>query len=185
MVSGDPVALGLVTSLNHPERNITGISNLVTNVVAKRLELLREVVPRATSFAFLINPNNPILSATETKELQIAASALGVRLLILNASGDQSDLERAFTTAAREQAGGIIIASEPTFTIQTDRIVALAAHHAIPAIFAYSEQSIAGGLASYGTRVSGAYQLAGNYVGRILRAKNLPICRYSRSQRSN
>jgi putative ABC transport system substrate-binding protein len=176
-VSGDPVAMGLVTSLNHPERNLTGVSNLVTTVVAKRLELLHELVPTATSFAFLLNPNNPIASATETKELQDAASTLGVRLLILNAS-DQSDLDRAFTTAAREQAGGIIIGSEPTFTNQTDRIVALAARQAIPAIFAYSEQSIAGGLASYGTRLSRVYQLLGNYVGRILKGEkpaDLPV----------
>jgi putative tryptophan/tyrosine transport system substrate-binding protein len=109
--------------------------------------------------------------------LQDAASTLGVRLLILNAS-DQSDLEGAFETAAREQAGGIIIGSEPTFTNQTDQIVALAARQAIPAIFAYSEQSIAGGLACYGTRLSGAYQLLGNYVGRILlgeKPADLPV----------
>jgi len=177
MVSGDPVAMGLVTSLNHPERNITGISNLVTKVLPKRLELLHELAPRATSFAFLLNPNNPIHSAAETKELQDAASTLGVRLLILNAS-DQSELEIAFTTAAREQVGGIIIGSEPTFTVQTDRIVALATRQAIPAIFAYSEQSIAGGLASYGTRITAAYQLLGNYAGRILKGEkpiDLPV----------
>jgi len=177
MVSGDPVALGLVTSLGHPERNITGISNLVTKVLPKRLELLHELKPTATSFAFLINPNNPVHSAAETKELQYAASTLGVRLLILNAD-DPSELEIAFTTAAREQVGGIIIGSEPTFTQQTDRIVALAAHQAIPTIFAYSEQSIAGGLVSYGTRLTGAYQLLGNYVGRILKGEkpaDLPV----------
>jgi putative ABC transport system substrate-binding protein len=177
MVSGDPVAMGLVTSLNHPERNITGISNLVTHVLAKRLELLRELAPTATSFAFIVNPNNPVATAAETDELQVAASSVGVRLLILNAS-DQSDLERAFTIATREQSGGIIVASEPTFTIQTDRIVALAASQAIPTIFAYREQSIAGGLLSYGTSLSAAYQLLGNYVGRILKGEkpaDLPV----------
>ena len=177
MVSADPVALGLVTSLNRPQHNITGISNLVTKALPKRLELLHELAPTATSFAFLLNPNNPMHSAAETNELQVAATTLGVRLLILNAS-DQSDLEGAFATAAREQAGGIIVGSEPTFTIQTDRIVALAAHHAIPAIFAYSEQSNAGGLISYGTRLSAAYQQLGNYVGRILKGEkpaDLPV----------
>ena len=177
MVGGDPVAMGLVTSLNHPERNITGISNLVTTALPKRLELLHELKPTATSFAFLINPNNPIHSGAETKELQDAASTRGVRLLVLNAS-DQSELEMAFTTAAREQVGGIIIGSEPTFTQQTDRIVELAARQAIPAIFAYSEQSIAGGLASYGTRIAAAYQLLGNYAGRVLKGEkpaDLPV----------
>ena len=177
MVSGDPVAMGLVTSLNHPGGNVTGISNLVTKVLPKRLELLHELAPTATSFAVLLNPNNPVHSAAETKELQDAASTLGVRLLILNAS-DQNGLEIAFTTAAREQVGGIIIGSEPTFTLQTDRIVVLAARQAIPAIYAYSEQSIAGGLASYGTRIAGAYQLTGNYVGRILNGEkpaDLPV----------
>jgi putative ABC transport system substrate-binding protein len=176
-VSGDPVVMGLVTSLNHPERNITGISNLTTQVLAKRLEVLHELAPAATSFAFLVNPKNPIATAAETKELQVAASVIGVRLLILNAS-DQSDLETGFATAAREQAGGIIIASEPTFTVQTDRIVTLAARQAIPAIFAYREQSIAGGLASYGTNLSRTFQLVGNYVGRVLKGEkpaDLPV----------
>jgi putative ABC transport system substrate-binding protein len=100
-----------------------------------------------------------------------------LRLLILNAS-DQSELETAFANAAREQVGGIIIGSEPTFTVQTDLIVALAARQAIPAIFAYSEQSMAGGLVSYGTRIAEAYRLAGNYVGRILKGEkpaDLPV----------
>ena len=96
MVSADPVALGLVTSLNRPERNVTGISNLVTKALPKRLELLHELAPTATSFAFLLNPNNPMHSAAETNELQVAATTLGVRLLILNAS-DQSDLEMYVT----------------------------------------------------------------------------------------
>lgn len=177
MVSGDPVTLGLVASLSRPERNITGISNLTTMVLAKRLEILHELAPTATSFAFLVNEKNPVHSAAEVKGMEATAGALGVRLIILNASDDGA-LEEAFTTAAREQAGGIVVGSEPTFTGRTERIVALAANHEIPAIFAYVEQSADGGLVSYGPRLSTSYQLAGNYVGRILKGEkpaDLPV----------
>jgi putative ABC transport system substrate-binding protein len=133
-VGGDPVDTGLVASLNRPGGNLTGIALLVSTVTAKRLEMLHQLVPTATSIAFLVNPTDLVGAEFQTKALQVAAHALGVRLLILNAS-DPSEFETAFATLVSEGAGGLLVAGDALFTTHSDQIVALAARHRVPAIY--------------------------------------------------
>jgi putative tryptophan/tyrosine transport system substrate-binding protein len=166
-IGADPVETGLVASLNRPGGNITGISNLNTTVEAKRLQLLHELVPAATSIAFLVNPTNAVLAETQTRELQVAARTLGVRLLVLNAS-DPSEFEAAFTTLARERAGGLVVGSDALFSNRLNQLVALAIRHAMPTIFARREAATAGGLMSYGTDYFDALRQVGVYTGRVL-----------------
>ena len=134
-MGADPVETGLVASLNRPGGNITGIYNLNTAVAAKRLELLHELVPTATSIAFLVNPTNAVLAETQTRELQVAARTLGVRLLILNAS-DPSEFEAAFATLVHERAGGLVVGTDALFSNRLDQLIALAARHRLPTMYA-------------------------------------------------
>jgi putative tryptophan/tyrosine transport system substrate-binding protein len=174
----DPVETGLVASLNRPGGNLTGIYNLNTTVVAKRLELLHELVPTATSIAYLVNPTNPIFAMAETRELQVAARTVGVRLLILKAS-DPSEFEAAFTTLVHDKAGGVVVSGEALFSRYSDRLVELAARHEVPAIYSARDNLAAGGLMSYGTDLPGAWrQVVGVYAGRILKGEkpaDLPV----------
>jgi putative tryptophan/tyrosine transport system substrate-binding protein len=170
-VGSDPVAIGLVASLNRPGGNLTGISNLLFAVVAKRLQLLHELVPTAPSIAYLVNPTNPVFAEPETRELQGAARTLGVRLLILTAS-DQSELEAAFATLVRERAGGLVVGGDLLFV----DLVALAARHRVPAI--YPLATATGGLMSYGPDFHESARRVGIYAGRILKgakAADLPV----------
>jgi putative tryptophan/tyrosine transport system substrate-binding protein len=172
----DPVEFGLVKSLNRPGGNLTGATGLYLEVVAKRLELLHELVPAVGLIAVLVYPATPLTEA-ETQELQIAARVLGVRLLILNAS-NQSDIEMAFETLVRERAGALVISGDVVLSVNGDQIVALAARHAIPAISAYHEFTAAGGLLAYGTPLTDTGRVAGNYTGRILKGEkpaDLPV----------
>jgi putative tryptophan/tyrosine transport system substrate-binding protein len=177
-VSGnDPVATGLVASLNRPGGNLTGISILNTAVAAKRLELLHELVPTASLLAFVANTTRATGPETETRELQVAAATLGVRLLILNAS-DPSEFEAAFASLVHERAGGLVVGSDPLFGYNTDQLIALAARYAVPTVYAYREDTAAGGLMSYGTDHLDAYRQAGVYIGRILKgdkSADLPV----------
>jgi len=173
-VGSDPVENGLVASLNRPSGNLTGISILNVAVTAKRLELLREVVPTASSFALLANPTDRV---DDEKEAQVAARALGVRLLVLNAS-DQSHFEAAFTSVVQERAGGLVVGTHPLFANHSDHLVALAARHAVPTVYTFREAASAGGLMSYGTDHLDAYRQAGVYLGRILNGEkpaDLPV----------
>jgi putative ABC transport system substrate-binding protein len=176
-VGSDPVEMGLVTSLSRPGSNATGVAMLQTAVIAKRVELLHELLPAATSIAVLVNPGNPAIAESETKEAQQAARALGVSLLVLNAS-NPSEIDAAFATLAQQQARALLIGSDVFFISRIAQLVALAAHHAIPAIYAFLEQGAAGGLICYGARLANTQRLVGVYTGRILRGEkpaDLPV----------
>jgi putative tryptophan/tyrosine transport system substrate-binding protein len=172
----DPVEFGLVTSLSRPGSNITGITILAAETRAKRLQLLHELLPAVDLIAVLVNPTNPS-TAAETAELESAARILSVRLLILNAS-KESDIEAAFATLVREQAGALAVAGDAFLFTHRDQIIALTVRNATPAMSAFREFATAGGLMAYGTDVQDAWRLAGNYTGRILNGEkpsNLPV----------
>jgi putative ABC transport system substrate-binding protein len=171
----DPVEAGLVASLNRPGGNLTGISTLSIAVMAKRLELLHELIPAATSIAVLVNPTNAVFAETQRRELQIAAGILGVHLLILNAS-DPSEFEAAFATLVHERASGLVESGEALFLNHSDRLVA--ARYSVPVMYGDRRQTAAGGLMSYGTNRPDAYRQVGFYTGRILKSEkpaNLPV----------
>jgi putative tryptophan/tyrosine transport system substrate-binding protein len=177
VAGGNPVELGLVRSINRPGGNLTGVAFLATEYAAKRLELLRELVPAATLIAVFVNPANLINAEVHKAKLQEAARVLGVRLLILNAS-IQSDIEAAFVTLVQERAGALLIGTDSFFTSHRDQIIALAARNAVPTIEEFREFTAAGGLMAYGTSILDAWRLAGNYTGRILMGEkpaDLPV----------
>jgi putative ABC transport system substrate-binding protein len=176
-IGADPVAAGLVQSLSHPGGNATGIAMLQTATAAKRLELLHKLVPAATSIAFLVNPGNPGYARTETAELREAARVLGVDLLVLNA-GTPSEIDAAFATLVRQQAGALVVGADSLYISRTDQLVALAGRHAVPAIYAYLEQGAAGALMCYGAPLADTQRLVGVYAGRILKGEkpaDLPV----------
>jgi putative tryptophan/tyrosine transport system substrate-binding protein len=176
-MGADPVEAGLVASLNRPGGNITGIYNLNTTVEAKRIELLHELVPAATLIAFLVNPTNTVIAETQTRELQVAARLLNVRLLILDAS-DASALEAAFATLVRERAGGLVVGTDALFSNRLDQLAALAVRYAVPTIYARREAVAAGGLVSYGTDYLNGLRQVGVYTGRVLKGErpaDLPV----------
>jgi putative ABC transport system substrate-binding protein len=172
----DPVEFGLVNSLSRPGGNLTGVVFLTNEVVAKRLELLHEFVPAATSIAFLANLTSRPTGADQ-RQLQVAARILGLRLSMLNVV-DQSQIEPAFATLAQMRADALLVSSEPLFTGRREQIVAMAARHAVPAVYAWREYVVAGGLMSYGTSRADGYRQAGIYTGRILKGErpgDLPV----------
>jgi putative ABC transport system substrate-binding protein len=174
--ANDPVRLGLVAGLNRPGGNITGMSTFTSALAAKRLELLKELVPAVAVMAYVLNPSNPS-AELESKEALQAARALGIELHVLEASTEQ-ELNAAFAKLASLRAGGLIVAPEPFFDSQRDRLVALSAQHAVPAIYGFREYVVAGGLMSYGTSITDSYRQAGSYVGRILKGEkpsDLPV----------
>jgi putative ABC transport system substrate-binding protein len=176
-VGSDPVAIGLVSSLNRPEGNLTGISQQQTASAAKRLELLHQLKPTERSIAFLVNPANPSFAAAETREVQSAANVLGVDLMVLNASST-SEIEIAFLTLVQRRAGALLIGGDIFFISRTDQLVALAARHAVPAMYTYIEQARAGGLIAYGAHLAELERLVGVYCGRILngdKPSDLPV----------
>jgi putative ABC transport system substrate-binding protein len=175
-IGGDPVAPGLVASLNRPGGNVTGASFYTSPVVTKRLDLARQLVPEGSVIAALINPTNPP-SVEEARSLQAAAAALGQRLLILQAS-TLGQVEDAFATIKQQQVRALIVSSDPFFFSERVMLVVLMARDALPTIFADREQAEAGGLMSYGASRSDAYRQAGNYVGRIVKGEKpaeLPV----------
>jgi len=176
VTGGDPVKLGLVASLNRPGANETGISFLTTALVAKRLQLLREIVPAVTTVGYLVNPTAPQAEA-ERSEAEMAARALGVHLVILNASAP-SEIERAFAIVAEQRIGALLGGADALFVVQRAQLAALAARHALPAIYFAREIVEAGGLISYGANISDATRLAGTYAARILKGEkpaDLPV----------
>jgi len=177
LTNGDPVKFGLVDSLNRPGRNITGITLLGVEVVAKRLELLHKVVPRATKFGVLANPTNPQQTAAETREAQEAARALGLELLTVSAT-NESEIDQAFATFAQHGTQALFIIGDALFTSQREQLVVLAARYAIPTVHTFREFARAGGLMSYGTILVDVYREAGVYVGKILngaKPADLPV----------
>jgi len=170
MQGADPVRIGLVDSLNRPGGNLTGINLFLVEVVAKRLELLLELVPTAKSIAYLHNPTNPVFAETETREVQVAARALGVRLLVVNASRI-SEFEAAFADLVQQRADALLVSGDGFLHTHRDEIVALAERHAVPAIYSMREYVADGGLMSYGTNYPSAWRQAGVYTGRILKGE--------------
>jgi putative ABC transport system substrate-binding protein len=180
-VGEDPVKLGLVASINRPGGHLTGVNIFTAAMHAKRLGLLRDMVPTATLIAALVNPNNPP-SASQTKELQETARAVGQNVRILHASTER-ELGEAFASLAQLHAGALLVASDPFFNTRRDYVVALAARHAIPAMYEQSVFAAAGGLISYGTDVRAAYHQVGLYTGRILKGEkpaDLPVIQASK-----
>ncbi len=172
----DPVKIGLVASIGRPGGNVTGISLFAGTLEAKRLELLREIVPNAAVIATLVNPN---LAETKSRvrDLQAAARTIGVQVHVLDASSAR-DIDTAFTTLVQHGVRAVIVSGDPFFISQRDQLIALAARHAIPAIYAWREYVAVGGLISYGTSLAGAFRQVGIYTGRILKGAkpaDLPI----------
>jgi ABC-type uncharacterized transport system substrate-binding protein len=173
---GDPVRFGLVGSLNRPGENITGVASLGKVLVAKRFELLRELVPKADTTAFLVNPNNAV-AELDTTDAQAAAVALGQKLIVLKA-GSEEDIDKAFTTIAEQRGGGLLHQVDPFLQSRRDQLVALAARYALPAIYERRDFVAAGGLMSDGTSLRDALRLVGNYTARLLKGEkpaNLPV----------
>jgi putative ABC transport system substrate-binding protein len=175
-VGGDPVMLGLVASLNRPGGNATGVTFLFSLLGAKRLEMLRELVPKAAVLAILVNPNNPSAD-DDVQGVQAAARSAGLELIVLNAATERG-LEIAFATLVQQRAEGLIIGDDPFLITQRDQIVALAANHAVPTAYFSREFAESGGLMSYGTSIANGYRQVGIYTGQILKGAkpaDLPV----------
>jgi putative tryptophan/tyrosine transport system substrate-binding protein len=172
----DPVEVGLVTSLNRPGGNMTGVTNLNVEVGPKRLELLHELIPTATIMALLVNPRSPSAEA-QSRDLQTAAQTLGLQLHVLRASNEH-DFDSIFAALAPLRASGLLIATDGLFNSRMERLAALAARHALPAISPFSEFAAAGGLMSYGGSRRDLHRQVGLYAGRILNGEkpaDLPV----------
>jgi putative tryptophan/tyrosine transport system substrate-binding protein len=175
--AGDPVQLGLVTSLSRPGGNLTGVTSLNAEVDAKLLELLHELVPSATIFGLLVNPNTPNVAEPTTKILQGAARTLGLEMHVLHASTDH-DFDKVFATLVQLRAGALVIGPNPFFFTRSEQLGGLAVRHAIPAICPYREFAVAGGLMSYGTNIPKLFREVGVHTGRILKGEkpaDLPV----------
>jgi putative ABC transport system substrate-binding protein len=173
---GDPVKLGLVTSLNRPGGNATGVSFFFTLQGPKRLELLRELVPKAAVFAVLVNPNNPTVT-NDAQAVQAAAHSAGLQLIVVDAATERG-LEAAFASLIEKRVEGLIIGDDPFLISQRNQVVALAARHALPTAYFSREFAESGGLISYGTSIANGYRQVGNYTGQILkgaRPADLPV----------
>lgn len=178
---GDPIAAGLVSSLNHPGGNATGIGTLNDELAAKRLGLLREIVPQAMPISVLLNPADPSADAM-SKELQTHAQRLGVQLQLLYAGNDR-EIDVAFATLASKPGGALLVNADPFFFIRRAQITALAGRQAIPAIYYDREFAVSGGLMTYGTNLPTMWGQAGSYVARILKGErpgDLPVAQPTR-----
>jgi putative tryptophan/tyrosine transport system substrate-binding protein len=173
----DPVRLGLVTSLAKPGGNVTGINLLSGELAAKRLELLRELVPRAARVAVLVNPANPSTTETTLKDVEAAARSMGLQIQVLKASTSH-EIDAAFATLARERCDTLFVGGDPFFTSRRVQLAVLAAHYSIPSTSGTREIAEAGGLMSYGANIPNGWREAGAYVGRILKGAkpaDLPV----------
>ena len=176
-ISGaNPVDEGLVTSFSRPEGNATGVSVYTSELVGKRLQLLRELLPRGTMVALLGNPTG-VVHKLETKDLEQAADAAGLQLLVLEVTAE-SGFEAAFASALQQRAGGLFVSADAFFTSKRDQIIEFAARHRLPAAYPWREYALAGGLMSYGASIPDAYRLIGDYAARILKGAkpaDLPV----------
>jgi putative ABC transport system substrate-binding protein len=173
---GDPVETGLVASLNRPGGNVTGVTFLTATLGAKRLGLLRELVPGAEIIALLVNSNTSV-GKVQIRDVQEAARTLGQRLVVLDGSSD-AKIEAAFAALAPQHVTALLVGADPFFDTRRERLVALASQHRMPAVYQFREYAVAGGLMSYGTSITDMYRLVGVYVGRILKGEkpaNLPV----------
>jgi putative tryptophan/tyrosine transport system substrate-binding protein len=176
ITGSDPVQIGLVASLHHPGSNVTGVSLFTSLLVAKRLELLRELLPAATTIAFLVNPSNSN-AEPDTKVARTAARTLGEQLVVVSAD-TENGIDAAFATVVKQRADALLVNTDAFFLAQRNQLVALATRHALPSIHDLREFTVAGGLVSYGTSLAEAYRRAGSYVGKILKGEkpaDLPI----------
>jgi putative ABC transport system substrate-binding protein len=172
----DPVADGIVTSLNQPGGNATGVALRTLELMTKRLELLRELVPHAAAVALLVNPTD-VTNELEAKDVEAMMRAIGGNMVLLKASAE-NDFEPTFASAARQQADALLVSPNPFFTARRAQIVTLAARHGMPAAYPWREYVDAGGLMSYGPSIVGAYRQIGLYAGRILKGEKpsgLPV----------
>jgi ABC-type uncharacterized transport system substrate-binding protein len=172
----DPVRDGLVASLARPGGNLTGVSFLLVELNPKRVELISEMVPQARVIALLVNPTN-VTAPDIISKVQQAAGAKGVRLLILKA-GSRAQIETAFASLPQLSAGALVVANDPFFDTERDRLVELSLHYAVPAIFAFRHFAVAGGLMSYGPSLASGYRQVGVYAGKILKGAkpaDLPV----------
>ena len=180
-VAVDPVKVGLVTSLNKPSGNLTGVTNLNVDVAQKRLELMHELQPTAATIAVLINPTS-VLAEPFLQAVEPAARALGLKLHILNASTDR-ELDTVFATLAQLRASALVVSTDIFFNTRAEQLAALSLRHAVPTIYAYRPFVAAGGLISYGSDETEYYRLAGVYAGRILKGEkpaDLPVQRLTK-----
>jgi putative ABC transport system substrate-binding protein len=174
---GDPVRVGLVASLNRPGGNVTGVNLFTSTLAAKRLEVLRELVPKATMIAMLVNPTNPN-TEPDIKEVEAAARTIGLQLMVVRAS-NQSDLDSAFRTMSQHSVDALLVGADPLFdNNERDQMIALVSRYSLPAIYDWRDVTAAGGLASYGSNLTDGYRLVGICAGRILKGEkpgNLPV----------
>lgn len=180
----DPVEIRLVESLNRPGGNLTGVSLLTTTLAAKRLEVLKELVPTASLMAYLGNPTDTAATEAETTELQAAARILGIKLIFLNAS-NPLEFSGAYETLAREHADALIVSGTVLFFVNRHELAALSASHKIPAIYAAREYAESDGLASFSTRGSDGRYMLGVYAARILKGENpseLPVQQITKTE---
>jgi putative ABC transport system substrate-binding protein len=181
-VGSDPVALGLVTSLNRPGGNVTGINFFINELVGKRLELLREMVPSASRVAVLVNPTNVVLTEIMTRETAAAARAMALEIKVFNAS-TSDEIHAVFERLSRERPDALFVASDPFFSFRRVELTTLAARHGLPTSFSVREMVEAGGLMSYGTNINDAIRQLGVYTGRILKGEkpaDLPVVQSTR-----
>jgi ABC-type uncharacterized transport system substrate-binding protein len=175
---GDPINLGLVTSLNRPGGNVTGVTNLISGLASKRLGLLRELLPAITVIASLVNPDFQD-AESQLREIEEAARALDLQPVVLRASSER-EIETAFATMAQQGAEALLVTADPFFNAHRNQIVTLAARGALPASYSVRDFAVAGGLMSYGTDFADSYRQAGVYVGRIVNGEkpgDLPVQR--------
>ena len=175
--AADPVAEGLVVSLNRPGRNATGVTNLGTELVQKQIEKLHEMVPTASVIAALVNPTNPVLAEPATRDAHAAARKLGLQVHVIQAS-TEADIDTAFATLLRLGAGALVVCPDAFFTSRRDQIAGLAIRHTIPVIYFLRELPAAGVLMSYGPSISDGYRRVGIYAARILKGEqpsDLPV----------
>jgi putative tryptophan/tyrosine transport system substrate-binding protein len=180
-MGGDPVDFGLVASLNRPGSNVTGITLISGEIVSKRIALLRDLLPDAKTLGVLMNSTTPA-SEAEVAVAERVAHTLGWQVKVLRV-GNERDFDAAFQPLVREGADALLVTTDPIFESQRHRIVALAAHHSVPTIYALREYALAGGLMSYGANISDVYRQAGLYTGRILKgekAADLPVMQASK-----
>jgi len=176
--AGDPIKLGLIASLSRPAGNVTGVSQLSSELVSKRLGLLHDLMPTATTVGFFVNPLDP-RTESQTKDTEEAARALGLKIHVLDAS-TEAEIISAFATIAELRPGALLVGTGELFRRRPELIPSLAAKQGIPAIYQYREYAVAGGLISYGTSITDAYRLAGVYAGRVLKGEkpaDLPALR--------
>jgi putative tryptophan/tyrosine transport system substrate-binding protein len=184
MIGSDPVKLGLVSSLNHPGGNLTGVSYFNEEIAPKRLNLLHELIPTAKTIAFLVNPANVTAETEQTREMQDAVDALSLRLMVVKAC-NPIELEDAFATLVQQRIEALQLSVDPLFGNHVDQIVALATRGKIPTIYPWREFTVAGGLMNYGASIPDAYHQVGVYAGQILRGARpaeLPVQRPTKLQ---